>query len=868
MAAVCRGPIAPALYAHGMQVRGALAGRPQPLFSDAVEETVPRWEGLERGGFMRRYLALVILVCVAVPAGISITGCTRNPAGNYCNGEGFGLKDTDVFSIDLEPRTTGISIAFGQTRQIGTPSAKTCKGDTTSVSSYTYGTTDTLRKYVDISPTGNICAGTWNRNSGGGIADYTICSPPSPIPSTSGLPYVTEFITASADSVTSNPVEVYIHAPVSSIALNVAGTVTENGVQQCASKGTVEQLDSEACYASGGTQYELCAPASTLPANYSCPGKLAPGVTSVPACSAAIGVLSYSVGTTSVASIDPETNLITANLPGTTAITATVAQSGASAGYFSTCPPKSITLSLANGATSGTVTQGVQQNLKTTVVDTNGTTITGLTLDYQSTNPLEINAGAAGAITASFPSAASVYAICQPATCNPAPINQIGAGNGTGLSISSNPVDITTPGTASAYMWFAAPGQSQYFVPVILLSGTTGSTVRLPYVPNSMVMDQTGTNLYFGSQHELMVYTTASNSISSQNPNVPGVVLAVAPNNQTVLVNDQQRQLFYLYTPTGGSVTSTLGGLGAYAQWTPDSKTLYIVDSTALNVNGVTGHTNTLYVYNGNTGWSTYDLSATGGAENLALTVPSVGAYLAGSSTVAHTWCPSGTVGDYADMTFYPQGDLVNTPTDVLAATTDGAHIIGAAESGGGVTLSDIGVTIPTTPCSVASDGTLSALPITHTLVQTPVTINATSLNQLVSSPSAVKTGTNVASNSLTFLTYNGTTPGATLPYYQQTAGASTQLGTLGYITLTNSSAITAPIAGAFSPDNTLFFVSTSGDNAIHYINTTTLKDTQQITPNLPACTAGVDLGCTLTTAPASGIVPATVITTKPRSTT
>jgi hypothetical protein len=76
-----------------------------------------------------------------------------------------------------------------------------------------------------------------------------------------------------------------------------------------------------------------------------------------------------------------------------------------------------------------------------------------------------------------------------------------------------------------------------------------------------------------------------------------------------------------------------------------------------------------------------------------------------------------------------------------------------------------------------------------------------------------------------------------------------------------------APIAGTFSPDNTLFFVSTSGDNKIHYINTTTLQDTQQISPNLPACNAGVDLGCTLPSA-TTGPVPATVIWVKPRATT
>jgi trimeric autotransporter adhesin len=811
---------------------------------------------------MRRFLALIFLLCLAIPAGVSISGCIRNPAANYCNGLGYGLKITDVFSIDLEPRTTGISLAFGQTRQVTSPTAKTCKGTSAAVSTYTYGTTN--NQLVDISPSGNICAGLWNRNSGGGIADYTICNPPNPTPNTGGLPFSTAFITASANSITSNPVEVYVHAPVSSIALALSGQ------QACYSQGAIAQLDSEACFANNGVQYEFCAPPTVT--QYTCQGGLPPGATSVPDCTTAIGVATYSVSTASVAQINPETNQITAELPGTTAITASVAGSGSSAGYFSTCPPQSISVTLANGGTTGTVTQGVQQNLTTTVTDTLGNPITGLTLDYQSTNPLDITAGAGGAITASFPGAASVYAICQPTTCNPSPINEVGAGNGTGLSVSSNPINITTPGTASSYMWFSAPGQSQYFVPVELLSNTVGSTVRLPYVPNSMVMDQTGSNLYFGSSHELMVFGTSSNAVTKQDPTVPGVVLAVAPNDQTLLINDQVRQVFYIYS-AAGTVNATFGGMGTAAQWTPDSKTLYITDSAAAGA----GHTNTLYVYNANTGWTTYDLTASGGAQRLSLMIPGVGAYLSGNPTVAHTWCPSGTVGNYQSMVFYPQGDTVAEQNDVLATTTDGLHVLGAAYAGGGVTLNDLSITIPTTtnasgavtpaPCPLSSAGALTPLMITHT-VNAPQTlkISASAVNQIVTSPAAVIQGTSAATTNVSFVTYTSTTPGANLPYYTLTAGSAAP-GTIGYVTLTGASSITAPVAGAFSSDGTLFFVSTAGDNLIHYINTSTLTDTQQISPNLPACTPGTDPDCTLT-APQTTPVPATAIAVKPRSTT
>jgi len=524
---------------------------------------------------MRRFLTLVCLLCVAIPAGISISGCTRNPAGNYCNGLGYGLKDTDLASIFLSPQTTGISIAFGQTQQISSPTGKTCKGAAASASSYTYGTTN--NQLVDISPSGNMCAGTWNRNSGGGIPNYTICNYPNPLPSTSGLPYGTAYVTASANSVTSNPVEVYVHAQVTSVTLA--------GPTSCLSQGHLAQLDSQACFAgSNNKQYLLCAPSSVSSANYACdqPTQIVNGkkvLIPVPDCTAALGTLTYNVGTSAVATINSETNQITAEQPGTTVITASVAQGASSAGYFSTCPPKSINVTLANGGTVGTITQGVTQNLTTSVIDTQGNQITGLTLDYQSTDPIDISVASSGGIAANYPGVASLYAICQPSNCNPSPINVTGT-SGTGLPISSNPVTVTTPGTASDYVWFSAPGKSQYFVSVELLTGTVSSTVRLPYVPNSMVMDRSGTSLYFGSAHELMYFTTSTNTLSKQDANVPGVVLAVSPNNSQLLINDPVRKVFYLYS-VSGSNSSTFGGMGVAAAWTPHSKTLYVVDNAA-----------------------------------------------------------------------------------------------------------------------------------------------------------------------------------------------------------------------------------------------------------------------------------------------
>jgi hypothetical protein len=871
---------------------------------------------------MRRFLTLICLLGLALPAGISISGCVRNPAGNYCNGLGYGITDTQVSEITLQPQVAGISLAFGQTTQIQPPSATTCKGTNVAVSSnsYTYGTTN--NQLVDLSPSGGICAGTWNRNTGGGIADYTYCYYPNPLPSTGGLPYGIAYITATADSVTSNPVEVYIHAPVTSIGL-VTTALSSSSPLQCFSQNQTAQLDAQGCYVSNGTQYEFCAPSSVTAANYACRGGLAPGVTSVPSCGSSIGTLNFSVGTSSVATINATTNVITAEQPGTTAITASIAESGSSAGYFSTCPPKSINVSLANGSTKGVVTQGVQQNLATTVTDTQGNTINGLSLTYQSTNPIDITTGGAGSVTPSYPGVASINAVCEPPSCNPAPINEIGL-NGTGLSISSNPVSIIVPGTTSDYVWFGAPGQSQYFYSMELLTGNPGSTVRLPYVPNSMLMNQQGTNLYFGSSRELMIYSTAGNSLTTQNISAPGVVLAVSPNGNQVLVNDQLRGLFYLYNTSSGSSTTTFGGLGNAAAWTADSQTLYITDNANLNTPSncgtplITGHTDTLYLYNTNTGWSTYPLPPSplppsevpdcdaqpNNAVQLApfqtpaVTIPGVGAYMRGNPTVAHTWCPSGTVGNNASIAFYPQPVTDSEPveSDSLAATTDGDHILGAALNGGSsITLNDIGVSIPATPCSVTTSGTppnqvqtltpLSTSPVLNGSVNLTGVTNATAVNQVVTG-TAPTTASVTTATPIAFVTYStpsNSTATAQLPFYLPQPNGSPVVPA-GYVTFQYPSGVTAtataPLAGAFSPDNSLFFVSTQGDNEIHFISIPTNvsssappTDTQQVSPDLPACTpvadGGDDPGCLYPTAPgANTFVPATVVAVKPRSVT
>ncbi len=771
---------------------------------------------------MQRLLTLVFVLCLAIPAGISISGCTRNPGANYCNGLGYGLKLSDPASIDLEPRTTGISLVFGQTQQLTSPTAKNCKGTSAGVAGYSYGTSN--NQVVDVSPTGNLCAGVWNRRSGGGIPDFTTCLIPSPLPTTGGLPFVQASVTATASSITSNQVQVFVHAQTTGVSLLLEQPNNPaNIINGCLSQTQTAQLDAKAFYNNNGTQSLLCEPV--------------PNTDNVPSCSTAVGSLSYSSQNPNIATID-QNGVITALQPGTTYITASIAGSSSPSGYFSTCPPANISVTL-NGKTSGSVTRGVTQNLVTTITDTKGATIQGLTLDYQSTNPLDISAGANGQITANFAGQTTIYAVCQPGTCNPSPIDKVGV-NQTGTGITSNSVTITTPGLASDYVWFANPS-SRYFVPVELISGTVGSTVRMPYFPNSMVMDKAGTSLYFGSSTELMIYNTASNTLTKEDPNVPGIVLAAAPNNQNILINDPIRKVLYLYTP-GSFTFSQQSGVATSAEWTPDGKTVFVV---GVDLFGKP----TLFVNNVNTGWTTYPLTVP--SSNVAVMVPGVGAFLSGNPTAIHGWCPKlqSTATKSLITQAYPEIATVGVETETLAATNDGAHVLGIGLNGGTTpTLTDFNISLSgtldsgacphttdsATDVSTSTNSTVS--PVTS-FVQKPLPIQATSITGVVPAIGA----------DLAFITYLPSGAGSpSLPYYQPNAG------TVGQITLSGSA--TAPVAGAFSLDDTLFFVSTAGDNLVHYVDVKSLTEKQTIKPGL------VDAN--------GSAVPATLIAVKPRSTT
>jgi trimeric autotransporter adhesin len=814
---------------------------------------------------MRRFLAFVVLLAFSLPVGLSIAGCGHNP-NNYCikNGHAYGETTSQAVFATMQPEVTGLSLSWGQTGNIGTPVAYNCNGGSASVSHWTYASSNLL--LADISPTGQICAGTWNRNSPGDTPNFTICTPPSGSTLTAFRGCVstacgTVQITASGGGVTTNPVNIYVHPPITSMTIPSQTSCVSQGQSLTNSAGQPTSLLAETTVTGPGG-ITLCSPSTT-----SC---VSPG--------ANVGTIVYGAVNSTVVNINNTTNptnvnpvtgsttsttnpngTATASMPGSTIVTASISDVTSAAGFFSTCPPNSIGLAV-NGSTTATVTPSSPQTLVATVQDTHGANVNGLTLNYASTQPQNLSVNATGVVSSTFPSHASVTAICQPPACNQSPINLVGV-LGNGMPIAGNVVTIDSPGRVTNQIWMAS-SQSQYFSEVDLTTGNTGAPIPLPYLPNSMAMDAGGDTLYFGSYHELMIFSTTGNLLSKEVPAVPGVVLAVNPGNSEVVINDQLRQVIYLYSVAGGTSTS-ISGIANHATFSPDGTTAYIV-----GVNPANGQ-NTLFVNNANSGWTSYPLTNeapytcpldAGGTVQVpaynpkydpfcgpavTVTVPTVATFFSGDTTAARSYCPNNNSS--STLQFYPPAGDTAVSTTQITATADGFHVLGADTS----SFSDIwlhqsssATSSPGVPVNACPAYNGPPLTLNTSFNSQALPVTASEIDQVVSSPYA----------NLAFITYQGSGASGVLPYYVPGTWSSGSFPFGTFSTIQLSSGALAPVAGIFSPDGSIFFTSTSGDNLVHLIDTSTLTDTQTINPKL--------------TNPSGAAVPAQFLAVKSRATT
>jgi hypothetical protein len=478
------------------------------------------------------------------------------------------------------------------------------------------------------------------------------------------------------------------------------------------------------------------------------------------------------------------------------------------------------------------------QPLTATILDTNGVPLTGLTLEYVSTNPEAIPSSTSGTITPTYAGTGSITAVCQPPNCNPASYSQIGL-FGNGKPVTSNSVNITTPGVNSTVLYMAST-QSLEVVPVDFTTTTQGAPFLLPYQPNSMVISNDGSSIYIGSSTALMVLSAVNSlSLTRTDQSSPGVVLGIAPDGSNIVLTDPVRQTVTIES-SSGSVVTTFGGVGTHAAWAPDAQTVYITTGTVTTpatatTPAVIAPGNTVLIYSNYTGWTTTTNPVP--ASDVAVTIPSVGAYFAGSTTVARGYCAASTPTTVSGTTseantFYPQADTAPVTMDRIASTLNGLHILGATVTPT-ATLNDLAVTIPAGACPAT--GGLAFKNTPSTIALGPV--KATAITGVVpTNDSAVA-----------FVTYTGS--GGVLPAY---APATSGPGTTMYIKLSGTA--TAPLVGVGSLDNSSFYVGTSGDNLLHIITRSTLTDTSTLAPKL------VDQN--------GNAVPVNLLVQKPRKTT
>ena len=308
-------------------------------------------------------------------------------------------------------------------------------------------------------------------------------------------------------------------------------------------------------------------------------------------------------------------------------------------------------------------------------------------------------------------------------------------------------------------------------------------------------------------------------------------MLTFSTYSNTVVVSDPSRQIITIYNSSTPAVVSTFNGVGTRAAYTPDGSTLYITTTD-----------NRLLVYSAFTSWQSYDLSATG-ANDVAIAVPSVGAFVGGATALnGRSYCPNTTT---TPTIFYPQASSTTVSpavSDRVAATNNGQHLLDVRlpASGGTPVVNDI-----TFAGSTANDGIKGTRTFTNALPSgdCPESGNPPAFGTTVNTAALTGVTTTgitgifpASDSSIAFTTYlpaaGAAGAGALLPAYTPGTGGT---GTVSSVAL--AAGATAPVAGVFSSDNKLFFTGTAGDNQVHLITRSTLTDTSQIAPKLPSNT-------------------------------
>jgi len=725
---------------------------------------------------------------------VVIAGCILLPS---CGGGSPTTVTNEVFptGIAISP-SPAVSLEVGKTQTF-----------TASPTGHTFTFQSDNPSVVTVAANGDACAGTWNS-----LSSPQICMPGQPGMAT---------VTASTQGAVSPGVTVYVHAPVTSIAISkVPGQTTLS--DSCLSKGAVHGAESWLYQATafhgsaditasvGPFAWQQVNPAGSGSdiVNLGTPGNGTEGCLSGPAGQCL------------------NQQSATANIPGISQIYATVDGFNSQPISIETCRVQSITLAAAGNPSSTTsflVPSGASTTVNASVVDVAGQTITGVPITWSASNPIAAKpdtATTAAASNAAFGSTNTVSApaegegtvtvSCTPPACNGGITPSLPIFAQAAFGFNVQPATSTTGSIPSVFATTTACADpvanpslascTAQVVPLTKASATStwtaGTPVALQASPNSFVYDNAGTFAYLGvdssrfGQQGLMVF---SGSTPTKVNNASGKVLAVSPDQNSVVLSntaDSPSQVFICAgcSGTGRTIKALPIAGAAAAAFSPDSLKAYILAG------------NNLYVYSKVDPLETIPLTS---GRDVVFHPQGNFAYVAGPAPgiTPYRNCDNSPIGS-ADVS-------TATPPLMLRALGNGSTLL--ALNPPDITI--ISTTLPPAP-SVLCNGTISN--------------TSTSFN--LGQGSFIPTEFLVAPNDSTAYILGETSAGpppARLPFVIA-FNLATQASSL--ISLSNSA---VPLSASISPDSSLLFVG-ADDGTVHVIDAASGADTQQVTFPFP----------------------------------
>lgn len=684
-------------------------------------------------------------------------------------------------SVLITP-TPSASLELGKTLQFSSI-ANNSSNQTISGEPIEYASSN--QAVVTVAANGLACAGIWDS-----LTNPQICTPGQ-----SG----SSVITASAQGVTSPSTVVYVHQHIDHIVISpvaaqpppLSSTCFSAGQTPAQTKGEIYNFQANA-YSGNGTDITASV-----------------GVFTWQATNAQVVTLKEASLSSPVTGLLPGQVQATANVPGTTTVYATVDNTNSAPYTYTTCPVVSISTEIEGGrGTSALVPAGsTALALDATAIDSLGMKLYGIPLTWCSSAPNAITLGAitcttngslttaqfAGTINAT-PSAvgdAAITATCTPPNCNIGflPTQPVYPENVINIVATTASGGGSTSETGTFYVSSRDCGQAtdcnSEIYPITASNNLLGTPQVLSSTPNGLTFNPNGSSIYIGTDYSynksqgFAIYTPGSGI--SRDQGATGRVIAVAPDNSTVLVSDTintPNQLYVVNVAGQSSTALSISGATA-AAFSPDSLKAFIVAG------------NTVYVYSKEDALQSFPLTNPGTA--VAFSPEGSFAFISGGG-IADGLSTYTTCTAMAGLT-------VGTPSapSIVAPLGDASQVVALEPPNLDLISVNTNVTPPFTSCAPPMNLALTS--------STNLGLGNFTPSQMIISPDGTKAY--IVSSSFSSI--------VVFDIVGQTTSAIQLSGN------------TNPVQAALSPDGEVLAVA-AADGTVHMINTLAGGDIAQVT--------------------------------------